>query len=749
MVNGLPARAAMQVARVFRDGTLSGMSDRQVLERFIAHRDETAFEAILYRHGAMVRNVCKQMLFDPHDVDDAVQAVFLVLVRKAKFIRIEGSLGPWLYAVAGRVAARARAKRRTRWARECQSRETPEASYSSTEDACEIPRVIHDELGRLPERLRAPLVLCYLEGLTHDLAARQLDCPVGTVRSRLARARILLHRRITRRGITLSAAGLGALLESNAKAGVSSRLPATLVESITCASLKTVLQTGIGLSTSLATILEGAMSVSHFKKIAILATVISVGGIATAVVGRTTVGQTAVQESQASQVSNGPGSLDLNRRPPEVNDKPETKKDPRVQAIESKLDETISFNIYEQPLSGAVGFLQSYTGLNIVLDPKALSEAGLTSSSPVTLSIKQVKLRTALKLLLKPLGLAYKLEDEVVLITGPGAAATSDKAPYPKTYYVGDLLIKPSTQKQTGTTPAAGVQSKIDMMPLIDLIEFSVAPGKWQVQDGYGNVVPSKKSTRAVAPGDQRNSIVPFFLSISLIIKCPEDVHDDIAHLLRCLRRLQDGPWGDAEEGRHVLLPNPQRPADRGTANPGTQAETDRRNKLMKELNGVLNASGSPGEPEASGNKRTKVAAIPDVDVLVSESKRVIGVSETTLFEIRLANYGNKPATNLQLAANLSSNLEVVSVAGMQNDLNVLTDESKHALRFSQINKLEPGTVMVFGFHVKAVGETPKLATCEVVVTYDQLSGTIGDMAGVKVKTRVPAALESFDRNIR
>ena len=206
MGNGLTATAAGQVARVFRDGTLAGMSDRQVLERFIEYRDESAFEAILYRHGAMVRNVCRQILFDPNDVDDAVQSVFLVLVRKARFIHIEGSLGPWLYTVAGRVAARARANRRARWARECQTRELPEASYSPTEGSSEIPRVIHAELSRLPERLRAPLVLCYLEGLTHDLAARQLDCPVGTVRSRLARGRNLLHRRITRRAITLSAA---------------------------------------------------------------------------------------------------------------------------------------------------------------------------------------------------------------------------------------------------------------------------------------------------------------------------------------------------------------------------------------------------------------------------------------------------------------------------------------------------------------------------------------------------------------
>ena len=146
------------------------------------------------------------MLFDPHDVDDAVQAVFLVLVRKARTIRIEDSLGPWLYTVAGRVAARARANRRKQWARESFKDIPPEPSYSSTAGNSEIPVIIHDELGRLPERLRAPLVLCYLEGLTHDLAARQLDCPVGTVRSRLARARDLLHRRIIRRGLTLTAA---------------------------------------------------------------------------------------------------------------------------------------------------------------------------------------------------------------------------------------------------------------------------------------------------------------------------------------------------------------------------------------------------------------------------------------------------------------------------------------------------------------------------------------------------------------
>ncbi len=301
MGNGLTASAAIQVARVFRDGTLAGMSDRQVLERFIERHDTLAFEALLYRHGAMVRNVCRAMLFDPHDVDDAVQAVFLVLVRKARFIRIEGSLGPWLYAVAGRVAARARANRRKRLARESQTGEMPERGCSSMEDGFERSAALHDELGRLPERLRAPLVLCYLEGLTHDLAARQLDCPVGTLRSRLSRGRNLLHWRLARRGVTLSAAVLGGMLESSARAATGSRLPAAVAGSIKRAALEVLRRNGLGLPSSFATTLEGVLSVSQIKKIAVLATVIPAAVIGLAVVHRTTVvGKTPERKAPVS-----------------------------------------------------------------------------------------------------------------------------------------------------------------------------------------------------------------------------------------------------------------------------------------------------------------------------------------------------------------------------------------------------------------------------------------------------------------
>jgi RNA polymerase sigma factor (sigma-70 family) len=215
MVNGRANTALRQVARVFHEGTLTGLSDRQILERFVDRRDESAFEALMVRHGPMVLNVCRQLLRNPHDVEDAFQAVFLVLVRKARGVRVEGSLGPWLYTVANRVAARARANRRRLGTREISAAmEIAESTADRTLDRLEVAGVIQEELGRLPERLRAPIVLCYLQGMTHELAAGQLGCPVGTVRSRLSRARAQLLMRITRRGLTLSAAGLVSALDS-------------------------------------------------------------------------------------------------------------------------------------------------------------------------------------------------------------------------------------------------------------------------------------------------------------------------------------------------------------------------------------------------------------------------------------------------------------------------------------------------------------------------------------------------------
>ena len=294
----------------------------------------------------------------------------------------------------------------------------------------ETPHVIHDELGRLPARLRAPIVLCYLEGLTHDLAARQLDCPVGTVRSRLARARDLLHQRITRRGLTLSTAGdwRNARNKWQGRRGVRN-LPASLVESITRAMIQTVEHKESGFSASIRDDSGRSLERVTIKKIAILSGAISVGAIAFGVAERRTAGQTPEPVPQAIEASNG--------RPRRASATPAPKEDPHVLAIESKLNERVSMNIDRQPLSDAVSYLQTLLrGVNIVLDPKALSEQGVTRQSPVSLTVKQVPIKTVLKLLLRPLGLTYKIEDDVVLITSPAGIITT----YNKTYYVGDLV---------------------------------------------------------------------------------------------------------------------------------------------------------------------------------------------------------------------------------------------------------------------------------------------------------------------
>ncbi len=213
------------IERIFNQGSLTGLSEGQLLARF-AVGDEGAFEAIVTRHGPMVRGVCRRLLYDPWDVEDAFQATFLVLLRKAGSLRDGESLGPWLHGVAYRVAARirARAARRT-------GEESKGARPEAVESACDLERselriLIDEEIRRLPEKYRGPVVLCYLEGRTHEEAARRLRCSAGSVRGRLDRARQKLKDRLVRRGVA-PAAGLAALAAGGDSAAAA--VPASLV----------------------------------------------------------------------------------------------------------------------------------------------------------------------------------------------------------------------------------------------------------------------------------------------------------------------------------------------------------------------------------------------------------------------------------------------------------------------------------------------------------------------------------------
>src|SRR5262245_49072977 len=191
-------------------------SDGQLLGRFAQLRDEAAFEALLHRHGPMVWGVCRRLLPEGHDAEDAFQATFLVLLQKAASIREHDSAASWLYSVARRIALRARANADRRRAVERQVPLPRQPDVPSEAAGREVLAIVEEELARLPERFRAPLRLCGLGGLSKAEAARQLGWKAGTVASRLARARERLRGRLARRGVFVPAAALGGLLTEGA-----------------------------------------------------------------------------------------------------------------------------------------------------------------------------------------------------------------------------------------------------------------------------------------------------------------------------------------------------------------------------------------------------------------------------------------------------------------------------------------------------------------------------------------------------
>jgi RNA polymerase sigma factor (sigma-70 family) len=204
---------------LLRDG--AGLTDGQLLEDYLSRRDEAALAALVRRHGPMVWGVCRRVLGNYHDAEDAFQATFLVLVRKAASIVPRGMAANWLYGVAHQTALNARATAARRRGRERQVSEMPEPAVAEQDLWRDLQPLLDAELSRLPGKYRAVLVLCDLDGKTRKETARQLGVPEGTVAGRLARARTMLAKRLARRGIALSGGALAAMLSQNvASAGV-------------------------------------------------------------------------------------------------------------------------------------------------------------------------------------------------------------------------------------------------------------------------------------------------------------------------------------------------------------------------------------------------------------------------------------------------------------------------------------------------------------------------------------------------
>lgn len=264
----------------------AGLADSPLLERFLTQRDEAAFEALVRRHGPMVMGVCRRVLRNPDDAEDAFHATFLVLVRKAGSIAKRQLLGNWLYGVAYRTARAARSAVERRRAKEAKA--VPRQQSLEESAGQELLPLLDYELSRLPDKYRIPVILCELEGKSRPDVARQLGLPEGTLSSRLARARAMLARRLTQRGVTLAGAALAAELSQHANSAV---VPSSLIVSTVKAGASVLAgqsaATGV-VSGHVAALCDGVVKTMVLSKLKVATTVLLVGSVFALGTGETT-----------------------------------------------------------------------------------------------------------------------------------------------------------------------------------------------------------------------------------------------------------------------------------------------------------------------------------------------------------------------------------------------------------------------------------------------------------------------------
>jgi RNA polymerase sigma factor (sigma-70 family) len=284
----MPSGSSSPLLRFIRKLAARGTdepSDGELLAQFIGQRDESAFAALVRRHGAMVLGVCQSVLNDAHDAEDVFQAAFLVLVRNARRIGKPESVGSWLHGVAYRLAQKARAAAARRRTCERQAPTMPTTEPASDALWRDLRPVLHEEVNRLPQRYRAPFILCYLEGKTNEEAAALLGWPKGTVLSTLARARERLRKRLTGRGLALSSATLATVVTENAaSAAVSGALIDSTVQAAALLTAGPAAAAG-GISATVLAYTDGMMQTLFLARVKVVVVLALVTGAAVAGTG--------------------------------------------------------------------------------------------------------------------------------------------------------------------------------------------------------------------------------------------------------------------------------------------------------------------------------------------------------------------------------------------------------------------------------------------------------------------------------
>jgi len=288
---------ARDLRRMVLMGGAAGLTDGELLERFLTLREDTAFESLVRRHGPMVFGVCRRVLHHEQDAEDAFQATFLVLVRKAATIWPREMLPNWLFGVAYRTALAAKTAAARRRMKESQVIPMPPSDVPDLWH--DLRPILDEELSHLPNKYRVPIVLCDLEGKSRQDAARQLGWLPGTLSGRLARARGMLAKRLTRRGLTVSGAVLAASFGSNL---TSASVPPSLLASTVKASLMVAAGrvAGAFVSAKVIALSQGVLRTMLMTKIKIVAVAFLTLGVSIAGVGHWTYQALAADPASTS-----------------------------------------------------------------------------------------------------------------------------------------------------------------------------------------------------------------------------------------------------------------------------------------------------------------------------------------------------------------------------------------------------------------------------------------------------------------
>jgi RNA polymerase sigma factor (sigma-70 family) len=482
--------------RLARPRPAADATDAALLRRYAGRGDEAAFAVLVRRHGPMVHGVCRRVLGDWHAAEDAFQATFVLLARKAGSLGRPEALGPWLHGVAVRVSLKARARAARRRARERPLTAAPAVEPPDDLVWRDLRPLLDEAVGRLPAKYQTPLVLHYLEGRTVPEIARQLGRPAGTVAAQLARGRERLRARLARRSLGLSAAALAAAL---AEGGASAGVPAPLLtQTLTAATAVAAGTAAAGvIPAEVAALTKGVFGPMSLTKVKVLAVLLLAAGTVAVGVGV----RPGPSLAGPGKVEGQPGPKPA--APPEPGRQVRPDRPAREDAVERLLRSPVNMDFQDVPLRQVLQDLRAAHGLNIVPDRPALEEAGLSLDRRVSVRVSGVSLKSALSLILHDAGLAYTVREGIVVVTTPAAARGKLVR---RLYPVGRLVGR-------------GPEAKADA--LIRVITRTVSPESWADVGGPG-------------------CIEYFPEGRSLVVVQTPDVQEEVASLLEDLRKLKE-----------------------------------------------------------------------------------------------------------------------------------------------------------------------------------------------------------------